>query len=93
MEPGQEAEAVAEIVDGVARANGDLTWQAQIHVPRPGLTHRTFLIRGPSRPDKQDAESDLEKLEKAYKSGGVKDVRKVQSTLNVDARRQGGPSS
>merc|ERR1712186_187589 len=65
---GEPGEATTEVVDGVPRVNGDLTWQAQIYVPRSGVTHRpgqkpvTLCIRGPSRANKQDAESDGEKL-------------------------------
>lgn len=88
-------DASTEVVAGVPRVNGDLTWQAQIYVPRGGLTHRpgqkpvTLCIRGPSRHDKGDAESDGDKLLQAYKEGGVKEVRKVRSVLNNEAGRGG----
>mmetsp|Transcript_80693 Transcript_80693/g.248869 ORF Transcript_80693/g.248869 Transcript_80693/m.248869 type:complete len:195 (+) Transcript_80693:102-686(+) len=92
--PG-EGEAVTEIVDGVPRVNGDLTWQAQIYVPRPGVVYRPgqkpvkLCIRGPSRPSKEDAQDDAKKLESAFKDGGIKEVRRLRSILNNDAGRGG----
>jgi len=92
---GEEIAPVTEIVDGVPRVNGDLTWQAQIYVPRPGVVHRpgqkpvTVCIRGPSRPSKKDAEDDAKRLENAYSDGGIKEVRKLRSHLNSDAGRGG----
>lgn len=75
--------------------NGDLTWQAQVYVPRQGIVHRpgqktvTVCIRGPSRPSKEEAEKDTRKLEKAFKDGGAKEVRKLRSVLNNEAGRGG----
>mmetsp|Transcript_45125 Transcript_45125/g.104335 ORF Transcript_45125/g.104335 Transcript_45125/m.104335 type:complete len:203 (+) Transcript_45125:40-648(+) len=91
----EDGEAVTEIVDGVPRVNGDLTWQAQIYVPRPGVVYRpgqkpvTLCIRGPSRPSKEDAQDDARKLEGAFKDGGIKEVRRLRSVLNNDAGRGG----
>lgn len=83
------------MVDGVPRVNGDLTWQAQIYVPRQGCVHTlnpgqkppTVCIRGPSRPSRHEADEDARKLESAYKDGGVKEVRRTRSVLNNDAGR------
>jgi len=82
-------------VGGVTRANGDPTWQAQVYVPRSGIVHRpgqkpvTLCIRGPSRPAKEEAENDADKLLRAFKDGGTQEVRKVRSVLNNDAGRGG----
>lgn len=82
-------------MSGVPRVNGDVTWQAQIYVPRPGVAHRpgqkpvTLCIRGPSRPEKVDAEDDARRLESAWKDGGIQSVRKARSILNNDAGRGG----
>jgi len=92
---GCAPEATSEVVDGVPRANGDVTWQAQIYVPRPGVVHRPgqkpvfICIRGPSRPDRRDAEEDESKFMSAFREGGVREVRKVRSGLNSDAGRGG----
>lgn len=88
---------MTEIVDGVPRVNGDLTYQAQIYVPRdrgvhvlgPGQKPPTVCIRGPSRVDRGDAEEDGEKLLKAFKKGGIGEVRKLRSVLNNEAGRGG----
>mmetsp|Transcript_73077 Transcript_73077/g.144916 ORF Transcript_73077/g.144916 Transcript_73077/m.144916 type:complete len:222 (+) Transcript_73077:58-723(+) len=92
---GGDEEARLEIVEGVPRVNGDPTWQAQIYVPRQGVSFRpsqkpvTLCIRGPSRPCKEDVEDDGRKLEAAFKEGGISRVRKVRSILNNDAGRGG----
>lgn len=88
-------EATTEIVDGVPRSNGDLTWQAQIYVPRAGVAYRPgqkpimLCVRGPSRPSKEDVEDDARKLEAAFKEGGISKVRKIRSVLNNEAGRGG----
>jgi len=75
--------------------NGDVTWQAQIYVPRGGVEYRPgqkpvmLCIRGPSRTNKDDVQDDMKKMEEAYKEGGIPKLRKVRSTLNNAAGRGG----
>lgn len=76
-------------MDGVTRANGDKTYQAQIYVPRPGSMHSlnpgqkppTVCIRGPSRHDLASAEEDGTKMKQAFLEGGIAELRKTRAGL------------
>lgn len=91
---GAEApDASIEIVEGAPKMNGDPTYQAQIYVPRDRGVHvltagqkpPTVCIRGPSRLDRSDAESDGEKLLKTFRKSGIAEVRKLRSILSDEA--------
>lgn len=77
-----------EIIDGIKRTNGDLTYQAQLNVPKDGIGKvpsgrkaQTVCIRGPSRVERQGAEEDARALKDAFLEGGVQQVRKLRATL------------
>lgn len=68
------------------RASGDLTWRAEITIPREGgsglLGKRgTTQVRGPSRVNKDVVQEDIDQLVDGYKKGGNNEMRKVQREL------------
>jgi len=78
-----------EIVAGVTKLNGDTSWRAELAIPRANnwsaARAGTINIRGPSRMDKKDAESDGEKMVDAAKEGGMHAARVMQRKLNGEA--------
>lgn len=71
-------ELKAEMVKCKARHNGDPMFQAEILLTLP--TGRTMTIRGPTRPDADQAQRDTDELEGAGKDG-VKGVRDLAMKL------------
>uniref|UniRef100_A0A7S0FZM2 Uncharacterized protein n=1 Tax=Pyrodinium bahamense TaxID=73915 RepID=A0A7S0FZM2_9DINO len=84
-------EITFEIVDGVTKLNGSLSWRAEVYLPRPVQADRlggrpgTINIRGPSRLDRKDAERDGERLKEAAIEGGAPATRSLQRKLNTEA--------
>lgn len=77
----------AEVVESNTRHNGDVTYQAEILLTLASQSMgtagrpRTMCVRGPFRPDKEQARTDSDDLEKAAKDG-VKAVRDLARGLN-----------
>lgn len=78
-----------EIVDGVTKLNGDTSWRAELAIPRESnwsaARTSTISIRGPSRPVREDAERDGEKLKEAALQGGMHAARVMQRKLNGES--------
>mmetsp|Transcript_8628 Transcript_8628/g.19176 ORF Transcript_8628/g.19176 Transcript_8628/m.19176 type:complete len:235 (-) Transcript_8628:414-1118(-) len=86
---GELGDVSFEVVDGVAKLNGNSSYRAEVSLPRPHARHGGkpgfISIRGPSRPSKQLATSDGEQLVEAVKSGGMPAARTLQRKLNTMA--------
>merc|ERR1712012_673122 len=76
----------AEVVEGKPRHNGDVTFQAEVLLTLTTTSMgtagrpRTMCIRGPVRPDKDQAHKDCDELESAGKDG-VKAVRDLAAVM------------
>jgi len=79
------------VVEAGKRHSGDKLYQAEIYLamggdrggslgPNSGGRPRTMCIRGPGRVDKQQAQDDADKLEKASQEG-IKAVREAARVM------------
>merc|ERR1712137_153230 len=86
-ENGCEPGIVTKVIDGQPNRNGDPTWLAEIYVPRPPPQRPgTLCVRGPLRFDRTLADTDAQRLARAHRKGGYKEVQEIRNLLRVEAR-------